>query len=325
MDDQPRNIIDGTARAGHWSRPRPNTARTDGDGAQARADAPKSIAASLLVPAEMLPVASPVDGRPNGDQDGGADPEPPGSAAALGDGLASEDTARQNPFLAPEAGGGSAAGSGRPAGRRSIVALLTRAIGAVNERRQMAAAPLRLVSVTPIRRLLAVRSIRLLAVALAAAAAIGLTVVILTGSNTAVSPSTRASLHGAKNVSSLDGRKSAPLAAAASPFPATHATRRATSTHPRQVQRHQTSNKRPNRKRSTRATSPGIGTAAVAASYTPPPTTSASTASSSDISGNASATSSAPADQPAAQPPSAPSTPAFGSSGALGPGSSPNG
>lgn len=324
MDDQPRNVIDGTARAGHWSRSRPNTARTDGDGAQARADAPKSIAASLLVPADMLPGVSPVDGRPNGDQDGGADPQPPGSAAALGDGLASEDTARQNPFLAPEAGGGSAAGSARPAGRRSIVALLTRAIGAVNERLWMAGAPLRLVPVTPIRRLLAVRSIRLTAGLLAAAAAIGLTVVMLTGSNTAVSPSTHASPHGG-NVSSLDGRKAAPLAAAVSPFAAGHATRRSTPAHPRRVHRHQTSNKRPNRRHATGATQPASSTAAVAARYTPPPTTSAGTTSSSDISGNASSSSSAPAAQPAAQPASAPSTPAYGSSGALGPGSSPNG
>jgi hypothetical protein len=227
---------------------------------------------------------------------------PPGPAAAIADGAASEDTAHQNPFLAPEAGGGSAASSWRFAGRRSIAALLTRAIGAANERRQMAGTPLRLVSVTPIRRLLTVRSIRMLAGLLAAAAAIGLTVVILTGSNTAVSPSTRASLHGA-NVGSLDGRKSAPLAAAASPFAATHATPRSTPAHPRQVQRHQTRNKRPNRRHATGATQPGSGTAALAASYTPPPTTSAGTTSSSDTSGNASSSSSAPAAQPAAQPP----------------------
>jgi hypothetical protein len=324
MDDQPGNVIDGTARARHWSRPRTNTAPTDGDGDQARADAPKSIAASLLVPAEMLPVASPVDGRPNGDQDGGAATKPPGSAAALADGVASEERAHQNPFLAPEAGAGGAAGSGRLGGRRSIAALLTRAIGAVNERRQIAGASLRVVSVTPIRRLLTERPIRVLAGVLAAAAAIGLTAVILTSSNTAVSPSAHASLHGG-NVSSLDGRKAAPLAAAASPFPATHATPRATPAHPRRVHRHQTSNKRRNRTHATGATSPGSSTATLATRYTPPPTTSATTTSSSDISGNASSSSSAPAAQPAAQPPTAPSTPAYGSSGALGPGSSPNG
>jgi hypothetical protein len=248
-------------------------------------------------------------------------------------GVVSKDAAHQNPFLAPRAGGGSAAGSARPGGRRSIVALLTRAIGAVNERRQMAGAPPRLVPVTPIRRLLAARSTRMTAGVLAAAAAIGLTAVILTGSNTAVPPSTHASLHGG-NVSSLDGRKPATLAAAASPFPATHATRGSTPAHSRRVHRHQTSSERPNGTHATGATQPGSSTATVAASYTPPPTTSAGTTSSSDISGTASSSPSAPAAQPAAQPssapsapstPSTPSTPAFGSSGALAPGSSPNG
>jgi hypothetical protein len=330
MDDQPGNVIDGTARARHWSRPRPNTAPTDGDGTEARNDAPKSIAASLLVPADMLPVASPVDERPKDDQDGGAAAHPHGPAVVVADAVPAEDTPHQNPFLAPEAAAGSAASSGQPAGRRSIAALLTRAIGAVNWHRRSVSAARRLVPVTPIRRLLAVRSIRLLAVALAAAAAIGVTVVILTGSSPAVSPSAHASLQGG-NVSSLDGRKSAPLAAAASPFPATHATRRSTPAHPRRVHRHQTSSERPNRTHATGATQPASSTAAVAASYTPPPTTNAGTTSSSDISGTASSSPSAPAAQPAAQPssapgtPSTPSTPAFGSSGALAPGSSPNG
>jgi hypothetical protein len=169
-----------------------------------------------------------------------------------------------------------------------------------------------------------VGSTRLTAGLLAAAAAIGLTAVILTGSNTAVSPSTHASPHGG-NVSSLDGRKAAPLAAAVSPFAAGHATRRSTPAHPRRVHRHQTSSERPKRTHATGPTSPGSSKAALAARYTPPPTTSAGTTSSSDTSGNASSSSSAPAAQPAAQPPTAPSTPAYGLSGALGPGSSPNG
>ena len=316
MDDQPGNVIDGTARARHWSRPRPKTT-TDGDGAEVRADAPKSIAASLLVPADMLPTGSPADRY----QDVGAAAQPPGPGAAVADAVPAEDTAHQNPFLVPEAASASAALSARTIRQRS---LLTRAIGAVHERLRIASSPLRPVSITPMRRLLAARSIAFSAGVLAAVAAIGLTVVILTGSNPAVSPSAHASRHG-WNASSLDGRKSAPLAAAASPFAAGHATRRSTPAHPRQVHPHQTSSERPNRKHATGATQPGSSTPTVAASYTPPPTNSGSTTSSSDTAGNAGSSPSAPAAQPAAQPSSAPSTPAFGSSGALGPGSSPNG
>ena len=54
MDDKPRNVIDGTARARQWRRSR-SEARADEDGStDIRSDAPKSFASSLLVPADMV-------------------------------------------------------------------------------------------------------------------------------------------------------------------------------------------------------------------------------------------------------------------------------
>ena len=47
MDDQRKNVIDGTARAQQWRRARPKTAHDE-----ARSNAPTSIASSLLVPGE---------------------------------------------------------------------------------------------------------------------------------------------------------------------------------------------------------------------------------------------------------------------------------
>ena len=58
MEDQSGKLIDGTARARHWRGARPRSA--DEDGVETRSEAPKSIASSLLVPAEMLdPVVPP--------------------------------------------------------------------------------------------------------------------------------------------------------------------------------------------------------------------------------------------------------------------------
>ena len=64
MDDQQENVIDGTSRARQWRRAT-STTRSATDDAAARSDAPKSIAGSLLVPAEMLPPAFPPDENSN--------------------------------------------------------------------------------------------------------------------------------------------------------------------------------------------------------------------------------------------------------------------
>jgi hypothetical protein len=53
MDDQQGNLIDGTARARQWRRSRANS-RAASSGGEQHSEAPKSIAPSLLVPAEML-------------------------------------------------------------------------------------------------------------------------------------------------------------------------------------------------------------------------------------------------------------------------------
>jgi hypothetical protein len=102
MDEQGK-VIDGTARARHWRRSRPQSA-ADTDGAEAHSDAPKSIAASLLVPAEMLddPLA-PEAGEPASPTNG-TDPATP----IAGDGSSpppdlSLGAERQNPFLAADA------------------------------------------------------------------------------------------------------------------------------------------------------------------------------------------------------------------------------
>ena len=64
MEREPENVIDGTARAHQWRRS-PSTTVDDGpDGAEARSDAPKSIAGSLLVPVELLTEAAPLEQAP---------------------------------------------------------------------------------------------------------------------------------------------------------------------------------------------------------------------------------------------------------------------
>jgi hypothetical protein len=133
MDDQQGNVIDGTARARQWRLARSKTPAATQD-AEARSDAPKSIAGSLLVPADMFPVASPGDQHPNGDEQSRATERPPGCGAVAADRGADEDTVHQNPFLLPQAAAVASAGRGtRPARRRLIAALLTRSVGAAEE------------------------------------------------------------------------------------------------------------------------------------------------------------------------------------------------
>jgi hypothetical protein len=61
MDDHHGHVIDGTARAHQWRRSRFQAAREDEDDQAARSDAPKSIAGSLLVPADMLGKTGPLE------------------------------------------------------------------------------------------------------------------------------------------------------------------------------------------------------------------------------------------------------------------------
>ena len=98
MDEESGKVIDGTARAREWRRPRPKST-ADADGAEAHSEAPKSIAASLLVPDEMPASAIPsaaspdVDGRP---ADGAFRPSRDGPSA---DAPVDEDEDHVNLFL----------------------------------------------------------------------------------------------------------------------------------------------------------------------------------------------------------------------------------
>jgi hypothetical protein len=101
MEDESGKLIDGTARALQWRRSRSASARTEGH--ETRSAAPKSIAASLLVPAEMLAPATSL----------GSDA---GHVATATD----EASAHINPFLMPEAfGGGEGLKTSRKSGRRA--------------------------------------------------------------------------------------------------------------------------------------------------------------------------------------------------------------
>lgn len=111
MDDQQGNLIDGTARARQWRRSR-SEPRAASDSAEQHSDAPKSIASSLLVPAEMLDSAI----APDIERDSlCTDPD----AVTPGDG--DEDGPRHvNPFLVPQ-GSGTGGGEkklGHPSRRR---------------------------------------------------------------------------------------------------------------------------------------------------------------------------------------------------------------
>lgn len=102
MEDESGKLIDGTARARQWRRSRSASARAEDP--ETRSAAPKSIAASLLVPAEMLgPAAS------------------PGSDAAHIASATDEASAHINPFLMPESfGGGNGRDTTRKSGRRGL-------------------------------------------------------------------------------------------------------------------------------------------------------------------------------------------------------------
>jgi hypothetical protein len=328
MDDQHGNVIDGTERARQWRRSRLKLG-TAAESTETRADAPKSIAGSLLVPAEMLSSAVPVAEQVNGDEHGSGTSQSsdPRSRSRNRRPTADRGHASPNPFLAPQAGAAASGGrSVRPPRRRSLVALLTRSIDAMRARRRPnRSAPgrfralLRAPSSVP-------RPTRSLAAGVVSFVAIAFAAVILTQPNTQSSPSpSQASARGRID-STVGAHDSAPLAAAASPFAGRHSARATASHHARRVHARRTSKKRPTTHSATRAAAPAGSAATVATGYTPPPTTSGSALSSSGSSGYASSGSSAPpAAQPTAQRSSPSNTPAFGSSGALGPGSSPNG
>lgn len=120
MDREPENVIDGTARAHQWRRSRPKTVAGAPDSGEVRSDAPKSIAGSLLVPAELLIDASAQHTQRLPDKIVAG--EPGGVVTPAAD-ASSDLRAQPNPFLLPEAA--TLAGSER--GRRARVAHALRA------------------------------------------------------------------------------------------------------------------------------------------------------------------------------------------------------
>ena len=322
MDDQQGNVIDGTARARQWRLARSKTHPAT-DEAEARSDAPKSIAGSLLVPADMLPAAFPGDDHPNGDEQSRTTGRPPRPGAVTADKASDEDTLHQNPFLVPETAGATDAGPGTlPARHRLISALLTHPVGAIYALRKSSRAPLRRVAMD--RQWL--RSVRLTgSAALAlAAAAIALPAVIITQSHATHSSWPQGSVSGG-SAGPLKAFESRALAADANPFGQRRSARDQASQRSRAVRAHRASSKHTR----TRLTSKA---AAIPARYMPPAST--GTGSSADSgassSGNSGSTPRSPA-PPAGHPASATGgsssqtstpaqRPAFGANGTLGPG-----
>jgi len=322
MDDQPGKLIDGTARAHQWRGSRPK-APAGAQGAENRSDAPKSFAGSLLVPAEMLSAAAAFDAKPAGDQQSRAtgqlaEPEDPTPG-----GMATEGVAHLNPFLAPDAGSAGRAASPRFQ-RWSIAALITRAISATTALPRPPRPPQRPFAASVRRRLPVAPATRNVALALASFAATALVaLLVLTQPSNRGVPSVQASIRG-DTAGPLGGLKSAPLAAASNPFPARHVARSTASNHTRRAHVYRTTGKHLARRPQASTSAPASKTATVVVRYTPPPAISTSASSTTDA---PIYTPSDPSPAPAAPASSVPSTPvhAFGSSGALGPGSSPSG
>lgn len=96
MADEHGNVFDVTARVRQRRRSRPSApGGKDADGP--RSEAPKSIAGSLLVPAEMLAGSLPAEQPASGNEQAALPPR----AATAGDGAPVAERSRRNPFLAP--------------------------------------------------------------------------------------------------------------------------------------------------------------------------------------------------------------------------------
>ena len=319
MDDQQGHVIDGTARARHWRGSKPKTGSAP-EAAEARSDAPKSFAGSLLVPADMLPAAFTPDERSESQQGRAAAPPTradadPGARTADGNG------AHQNPFLVPEA----ARVEPRPRStrRRMIAALLASPPGLITARPGPSRGLGRLLAVP--RWAGALRLTRLLALA-ALTGAVVVTAVIATRANTA-HPSSTSALGAA---GPLGARDRGSLTAVSNPFAQQAATRgKAPSrrVRPERVRpRIATHQRRPPARKP--AVVPAQQPAVVPARYTPPISNSGSSGPSSTTSSYAVSTPTTASSQPAASSggattsssSSGSSRPAFGENGTLGPG-----
>src|SRR5581483_72444 len=95
MDEESGKVIDGTARARHWRRSQPKST-AQADSAENHFEAPKSIAASLLVPPAMLDGEQPppLAYEPANGNGGGSSPPLDRTSPAAG---------HRNLFLSPDA------------------------------------------------------------------------------------------------------------------------------------------------------------------------------------------------------------------------------
>jgi hypothetical protein len=314
MDDQQGNVIDGTARARQWRRSR-SKSPADVNGGEPHSEAPKSIASSLLVPADMLDGAlvSAGEASPRGGAVGDAVVAEPPGATAVGEAFAAA-TSHDNLFLSPDAAVVD------PTRRRST----RRRAPALRRLRNEAVARLRTVlEIRPSRPSFGVQRPRRVVAVLGVAGLLAVIAVLVVDSATTSSSVSRSSTH-TGSVAELDRLKATVLSAVGRFFAAVPATTRVRPAHARPA-RKRTIHTRPRTHTATRRS----GTVPVTSSYTPPPTASSVTSSSGGASSGVSASSGSAASPSTsdANPSStsAGSTSAFGLSGVLGPGSSPNG
>jgi len=304
MDDQQGNVFDGTVRSREWRRRRLN-ARAEADAAEPRSEAPKSIAGSLLVPAEML------GGRLSTDQPAGNGTEqatlPRGRSTAV-DGASGAERARQNPFLVPPAE------SALPHSRLDLWRVSTARLAgsAAWIRLHLGSAPLW--GPRTIARFLSGAPHLVRWLALAAFAVIPITVVIANQAGTRHSPSERkvraAGLLGASGTDALSASSNPLVQRAAQHDRVPHHVR---PIHPRRTTR---AHRRPHR-----ATKHVV----VAARYTPSTSSTASytpssTSSSYAGSGSTPVSSQSTGGATTSSSSSGSSRPAFGENGILGPG-----
>ena len=310
MDDQQGHVIDGTARARHWRGSKPKTGSAP-DAAEARSDAPKSFAGSLLVPADMLPPASPPEEDLNGNKQGRTVAAAPRANAGAGDRAPAEIGVHQNPFLVPEAA--RVEDRSRSTRRRMLAALLASPGGLMSAPRAACRPLSRLVAVP--RWLGGLRLTRLLALA-ALTGAVVIAAVIATRPN-AAHPSSSRALGATGPLTTPEGGS---LTAATNPFAQQTAARDSAASH-RGVRAHPTAGTH-RRRRPTRKP------ALLLARYTPPTSDSGNSAPSAATSSYAVSTPTAAVSQPApssggattSSSSSGSSRPAFGENGTLGPG-----
>jgi hypothetical protein len=309
MDEEQGNVIDGTARARHWGRLREKPSQ-EPDAGEFRSDAPKSLASSLLVPADMLDagalVPPPVELASHPDE---TNAEPVmaegGSTAALGLTVGAQ---RQNLFLSPDA---AVVDEPRQRPKHRSGEMLRVVCGEVARVREVFRVPAPPTVTLPRPRWVAI------ALALVGVVAVGAE---LAAQSPTTSPAITRASGGTAAIPELDQLKEALLTSVTRALAATEAAR------PRAVRARPT--RRPRGHTQVRANTAvaTVRSTSISSSYTPTSGASAGSGgatSSTSGSGSGTATPSTSAANPAST--SGGSTSAFGSSGALGPGSSPNG